>query len=167
MQQNQDALPPENPPDAPRVISDSPYSLEYPVELGLYLPEDEHWANAWTLTEALIVQLRDLVQEQGSRFAAVIIPDRRAVHVEDWDATVAEYPFLASVDPTAPQRRMEALLTSHNIPDLDLTWNLRAWVSRNVGARLYFPSDGHFNANGHSVTAQRISGWLRASGFVP
>jgi hypothetical protein len=167
MQQEQGALPPVNPPDAPRVIGDSPYSLEYPVELGLYVPEDEHWANAWALTEALIVEFRDVVQEQGSQFAAVIIPDRRAVHAEDWDATVADYPFLAGIDPTGPQRRMEALLASHDIPALDLTWNLRAWVSRNVGGRLYFPSDGHYNANGHSVTAERVSGWLRASGLVP
>ncbi len=167
LQAQQDSLPPENPPLHPRVLTESPYVLEYPVELGLYLPDDEHWANAWALTEALIVQMRDLAQAQGSRFAAVIIPDRRAVHVEDWDVTVDAYPFLGGIDPLTPALRLEELLASHDIPVLNLMWYLRAWLFRNVGERLYYGGDGHFNVNGHDVTARRIAGWLRAEGLAP
>jgi len=167
MQTQQGETPSENPPAVPRVVSDSPYTLEYPVELGLYLPEDAHWSNAWALTEALIVQVRDLAQEQGSRFAVVIIPDRRAVHTEDWAETLQQYPFLQGADPLAPVTRMEHVLASHDIPALNLVWTLRAWLSSNPDERLYYGGDGHFNSNGHAVTARRLSGWLRAEGLVP
>jgi len=167
MQARQGALPEENLPPVPRVLSREPYELEYPVELGMYLKEDAHWANAWALTEALIVQMRDLAQAQGSRFAALIIPDRRAVHSEDWDFTVQEHPFLQDADLLAPITRMEEVLARNGIPALNLTWNLRAWLMRNAGERLYYGGDGHFNANGHAVTAQRLAGWLRAEELVP
>jgi hypothetical protein len=166
MQARQEALPRENVPPVPHVLSREPYELEYPVELGMYLPEDAHWANAWALTEALIAQMRDLAQAQGSQFAALIIPDRRAVHGEDWDFTVQEHPFLQDANPLAPITRMEDLLARNGIPALNLTWNLRAWLMRNPGERLYYGGDGHFNANGHAVTAQRLAGWLRAEGLV-
>jgi hypothetical protein len=156
-QSQQGRLPPENLPSA----------LDYPVELGLYLPDDAHWSNAWALTEALVVQMRDLVEEQGSRFAAVIIPDRRAVHREDWDITVVEYPVVQGADPVAPITRMETMLAAHNIPSLNLMWNLRAWLSRNPDGRLYYGGDGHYNVNGHAVTAERLGGWLRAEGLSP
>jgi hypothetical protein len=165
-QAQQGLLPRENPPPRPRVVSESPYMLEYPVELGLYLPEDAYWSNAWALTEALVVQMRDLAEAQGSRFAVVIIPDRRAVHSEDWASTMQEYPFLQA-DPVAPVLRMEDLLARHEITTLNLTWDLRAWVTRNPDERLYYAEDGHFNANGHAVTAQRLAAWLRAEGLTP
>lgn len=166
LQAQQGLLPRENPPPVPRVVSESPYMLEYPVELGLYLPEDAYWSNAWALTEALVVQMRDLAQAQGSRFAAAIIPDRRAVHSEDWGATLQEFPFLQA-DPVAPVTRMEELLARHEITTLNMTWDLRAWVTRNPGERLYYAEDGHLNANGHAVTAQRIANWLRAEELAP
>jgi len=167
MQAAQGPIPPNNLPAAPRVVSQNPYVIEYPVELGLYLPEDEHWSKAWSLTRALIAQFRDLAQAENSRFAAVIIPDRRAVHTEDWDVTVQQYPFLHGIDPVAPEMRMDSLLADLDILHLNLTWNLRAWVTQNPGGRLYYGGDGHFNASGHSVTAQRLSLWLRAEGLVP
>jgi hypothetical protein len=166
-QAQQGFLPRENPPPAPRVVSDSPYMLEYPVELGLYLPEDRYWSNAWALTEALIVQMRDLAEAQGSRFATVIIPDRRAVHSEDWASTLHDHPFLQAVDPVESVNRMEELLARHEITSLNMTWDLRAWLTRNPGQRLYYEQDGHFNVNGHAVTAQRLASWLRAEELVP
>ncbi len=166
-QSQQGDLPPENPPAAPQVVSESPYTLEYPVELGLYVPEDAYWSHAWALTEALIIQMRHLAEAQGSRFATVIIPDRRAVHPEDWDVTVRENPIVEGADPVAPVVRVEEMLAAHSIPSLNLLWNLRAWLSRNPDGRLYYGGDGHYNANGHAVTAERLAGWLRAEGLVP
>lgn len=165
MQANQSAPPEENPPERPRVISPPPnYALEYPVEMGLYLPEDAHWVNAWALTEALLVQFRDLVLTQGTRFAALIIPDRRAVHGDDWSALLQDYaelrPELRQADPTAPNRRLEQFLSASGIPTLDVTWTLRSWAQSNPGQRLYYPDDGHFNGNGHAVTAARLANWL-------
>lgn len=172
LQANQTASPPENPPEHPLVIAPAPnYTLEYPVELGLYLPEDAHWTNAWKLTEALILQFRNLVKIQNIPFAALIIPDRRAVQAEDWSDTIISYgkllPVLRQTNPTAPNSRLEKFLFDNNIPALDLTWTLRSWAQSKPQDRLYFADNGHFNANGHAIAAERISSWLRSLKLTP
>ncbi|MBI5671031.1 MAG: hypothetical protein HZC41_23805 [Chloroflexi bacterium] len=162
---------PENPPPRPAVVRASPYTLEYPVEIGLYLPEDAYWSDAWALTEALLRQFRNVVEQtEGGLFAAVIIPDRRVVHGDDWAALLDQYgnllPALRQADPLAPAARLEAILSTETIPTLNLTWMLRAEAD-SIGERLYYPGDGHFNARGHLVTARRIALWLRGRGLVP
>ncbi|GIL08684.1 MAG: hypothetical protein BroJett033_1950 [Chloroflexota bacterium] len=160
--------PPLATPAAPRVISESPYQLEYPVELGLYLPETPEWAAAWALTEALIRQFRALVEAQGSRFGVVIIPDRRAVHSADWDTTVGYWPLLRGADPMAPGARLETFLQAEGIPALNLTYALNGWaLAHDEAERLYYRDDGHFNAAGHEVAAQRVALWLKFAGLVP
>lgn len=165
MQAEQSPAPPPTPPTRPAVISPAPnYALEYPVDLGVYLPEDEQWAQAWALTEALILQFRDLVTAQDISFAALIVPDRRAVHTDDWAATLNLYaaalPELAQADPTAPAARMEDFLTEQGIPTLNLTWALRSWAQSHPDGRLYYAGDGHFNADGQRVSAERLALWL-------
>ncbi|MBL8166208.1 MAG: hypothetical protein JNJ61_29765, partial [Anaerolineae bacterium] len=165
MQSEQSPAPPPSLPARPAVIAPAPnYALEYPVDLGLYLPEDQHWADAWTLTEALILQFRDLVTAQDIPFAAFIVPDRRAVHTSDWAGTVSQYaaalPELAQADPVAPPTRMEDFLKAQDIPALNLTWTLQSWAQSYPDGRLYYAGDGHFNAEGHRVSAERIALWL-------
>ena len=171
MQANQQPAPPDNPPPRPTVINTDPYTLEYPVELGLYLPEDAHWTDAWALTDALLLQFRDVVASSDVPFAAVIIPDRRAVQDSDWQTTQYQYaalrPELWDADPLAPGTRVEKFLTAHNIPVLDMTPALRAWANDHPDERLYFENDGHFNPNGHTVTAGELSAWLLENNLVP
>ncbi len=169
MQARQAPPPPPNPPLRPAVTRAEPYEIEYPVELGVYLPPDAHWAAAWALTERLLLTFRDLVHSQGTRLAAVIIPDRRAVHVEDWAATLAQYggrlPGLRASDPLAPAARLERFLGENGVPALNLTWALKAAANR--GERLYYAGDGHFNPRGHAVAADRLALWLRELRLVP
>ncbi len=162
---------PENPPPRPAGVSQNPYTLEYPVELGLYLPEDAYWSNAWALTEALLLEFREVVTRgQGVPFAVVIIPDRRAVHDEDWAKLLDDYggllPALRQADPFTPAARLEAFLTAQGIPTLNLTWALRQEAEAS-GERLYYWRDGHFNARGHQVTARRLAAWLTALRLAP
>lgn len=158
---------PERPlPSVPRVKNETPYELEYAVDLGLYMPPDEYWSDAWSLTEVLLLQFRDLVAQQGSKFGIVVIPDRRAIHSSDWDTTVSLFPFMRGYDPYAPSDRIEVFLSEHGIPFLNLTYTLRGWTTSNPGERLYYIGDGHFNANGHIVAAQRIVFWLREAGLI-
>lgn len=166
MTQNQTPLPERPLPSVPRVKVETPYELEYSVDLGLYMEPDEYWSEAWALTEALLVQVRDLVEQQGSKFGVVVVPDRRAIHTSDWDTTVSLFPFMRGYDPFAPGDRVEAFLEAQNIPNLNLTYTLRGWASSNPGERVYYIGDGHFNANGHEVAAQRIVFWLREVGLL-
>jgi hypothetical protein len=157
--------PTANPPERPRVTGQQPYTLEYPVELGLYLPEDAHWRDAWALTEALVLQFRQVAQMDGAAFAVALIPDRRAVQAGDWAATLQAYgntlPELRQADPTAPGTRLETFLKANQIPVLNLTWGLRSWAASHPDGRLYYAGDGHFNADGHALAADRLAGWLR------
>ncbi len=154
------------PPAAPRVTQTRPRGLEYPTELGLYLPEDDTWRAAWTLTEMLIAQFHDLAQAQGSRFGVLLIPDRRAVHPSDWGATVSLFPVVRGMNPLAPGDRMESLLAQRGILTLNLTYALSGWALAHPDERLYYTGDGHFNANGHSVVAQRVRFWLQELGLL-
>jgi lysophospholipase L1-like esterase len=166
MQRQQLPAPPEHLPEHPTVINSDPYSLEYPVELGLYLPEDAFWADAWALTEALTLQFRDVVGSSGVPFGVVVIPDRRAVHHDDWLATQEQYspihPELWEADPSEAGTRLEIFLSAHDIPALNLTNGFRAWAADHPDKRLYYQGDGHFNANGHAVAAALIAAWIRA-----
>lgn len=164
---NERPLPPVYVPDAPRVKNESPRELEYPLDLGLYLPDDSQWADAWKTTEALILQLRDLVQQQGAQFGVFIIPDRRAVETSDWDLTVTFFPFMQGHDPLAPGDRVMTFLESQGIPALNMTYTLRGWLLSHAGERVYYIGDGHYNANGHAVTAQRLVFWLQEAGLMP
>jgi lysophospholipase L1-like esterase len=170
IQAAQTPAPPEHLPERPKVTATDPYTLEYPVELGLYLPEDTYWRDAWGLTEALLAQFRDVMKTSGVPFAAFIIPDRRAVHQDDWDATIAQYndvlPDLRDADPSAPGMRLEQFLAAQDIPVLDVTSALRAWAEAHPDGRLYYPGDGHFTPDGHAVTVEALLAWLRSSGLV-
>lgn len=170
-QNGQTPAPPNNPSVRPVVLSQQPYQLEYPVELGLYLPEDGHWANAWALTTALIREFDQVVRLGNIPFAVFIIPDRRAVHSEDWLATLTAYasrlPALNQIDPIPIANRLIESLPGAEFPMLDLTPGLREWLSAHPGQRLYYGGDGHFNPEGHAVTAELLADWLVSLQIVP
>lgn len=171
MQAAQAPPPPENPPPHPAVISENPYEVAYPVQIGLYLPEDAYWREAWALTEALLMQFRDVVETAGGvPFGVLLIPDRRAVYPAIWGREVSRYaemlPDLRQADPMQPTTRLETFLGEQGIPVLNLAWALRAQAG-SVDEPLYYPGDGHFTPGGHQVVAQRIALWLPAAGLVP
>jgi hypothetical protein len=167
MQGRQTDAPPENPPTRPIVLSRDPYETEYPVDLGLYLPQDDYWRNAWNLTEALLLQMRELVESQGSRFGVVMIPDRRAVHSEDWQGTTHQFPIAAEGSPLSPIADLAVFMQQNGITNINLRTALNNHVEDFPNSRLYFPIDGHFNVDGHAVTEEAIHDWLLQQGWIP
>lgn len=151
-------------PTAPAVTNTDPYELEYPVQLGLYMPEDDYWREAWAITDAVLAQFADLTAAQGSDFGVIVIPDRRAVHVADYQRTIDYYPFVGAFDPAAPVQRMVALAESHGIPALNMLPVLRPIDQ--LGERAFLPLDGHYNAIGHELTADAVFRWMIENGWV-
>ncbi|MEM6283915.1 MAG: hypothetical protein AAF787_17120, partial [Chloroflexota bacterium] len=152
-------------PPAPAILSENPYQLAYPVQLGLYLPEDPYWTEAWQLTDAILAQFAELTAAADTKFGVLVIPDRRAVHAADYRATIDLYPFVGTYNAAAPQTRMAELAESHGIPTLDLLPPL--FTAEQNGQRAYLPLDGHYNALGHDLTADAVYPWLVENGFVP
>jgi lysophospholipase L1-like esterase len=134
------------------------------VPMGVYLPPDETWTDAWTVTGYALAELKAAVEADGARLAVFVIPDRRQVYDEDWNATLDRLPDLdpATLDRDRPAQAILALLAEHDIAALSLLDLFRA-----TGQRLYFKIDGHFNPAGHALTAEEVSGWLIDHGLVP
>lgn len=151
------------PPNTPRILSQDPYTLEYPVQLGLYLPEDDRWREAWAISEAVITQAAALAAAQGSDFGLVIIPDRRAVHTEDYLDTLSQHPIVDTFDAAAPVSRTVSIAHDHDIAVLNLLPVLQEAAAD--GQRVYLREDGHYNEIGHAVTAAAVLEWLAAAGW--
>lgn len=156
------------PPTRPRVLRSRPYVVQYPVELGVYLPDDADWAQGWRITDELLRAFRDLVEQEGRRFGVVVIPAKLQIMADDWRADSNRYPILWDADPLAPSQRLDALLEAADIAYADLTWTLRSpRVVTNPDERLYYFWHPHLTAAGHRITAERVANWLRAEGFAP
>jgi hypothetical protein len=134
------------------------------VPLGLYLPPDAVWRDAWTVTGHAVVALKRAVEARGSRLAAFVIPDRRQLGGEAWSAALADLRASdrARADRDRPQRAMLALLEQAHVPAQDLLPVFRA-----APPGLYLPGDGHFTPAGHAVTAEALAAWLRDTSLVP
>ena len=127
-------------------------------------PIDETWAEAWRVTEALVVEMRDEVERRGARFVAVtlsngpqVLPDRaaREAFARRFGATDLFYPDL----------RLRAVGLRHGFTVLNLAPDLQAYAEQH---RLYlhgFGSDignGHWNADGHRAAGQLLAQQLCA-----
>jgi len=107
---------------------------------------------AWTLTQALVLAVRDEAARQGARFAVLAMPSG----VEAGQHSHASFAEVHDVD--APIRRLLEFLEPNGIPYLDLQRPMRARVD--AGKRLYFERDSHFDVRGHAALADEIAGWL-------
>jgi hypothetical protein len=167
MQDRQGDVSAEQLPAYPLILREEPYIVQYPVELGLYLPENVYWTAAWDVTQELIVTFRDLAAQQGAGFGVVVIPDKRQIHADDWRATVNRYPVARDADPLAPSHRIDELLAETDIPVANLTWTMRSPRAGIEAERLYYFWHPYLNEEGHSVVAERVANWLRAENLVP
>ncbi|MEO0562318.1 MAG: hypothetical protein AAF125_09390 [Chloroflexota bacterium] len=148
------------PPDTPAILSEDPYILEYPVQLGLYLPEDDNWREAWAISEAILGQFADLVEAEGSDFGVVVIPDRRTVHAADYNETIAQYPFLGAFDADiSVDRTLTAVPVG--VPVYDARQALGPIEI--AGGRAYLPLDGHLSPEGHQALASALDRWINAT----
>lgn len=147
----------------------SPYPRDYVAgEYKLYLPEDAAWTDAHRLTETLLAQFAALAEAEGSDFAVVILPDRRAVYRDYLAVTANLFPeYRAALDAVAPHTRYAEYIASLGVPVLNLQPPLVHHAANRPHQHLYFREDGHFNAAGHALTADLIAAWLRESGLVP
>jgi lysophospholipase L1-like esterase len=146
----------------------APAANELGLDDEIYRPPREPaWQQAWSLTEALLRQMRDEVVARGARFELVVLSNGIQVHPDA--AERARFARALGVDELFyPDTRLAAFAAEAGISSLLLAPELRR-VAEAEGACLHgfeggTPCAGHWNALGHRAAGERIaqalcSGW--------
>lgn len=129
-------------------------------------PTDPVWKDAWNVTEALIVELRNGVQQHRARLLVVTLSSGIQVHA---DSGVRErFMKRLGVDNLFyPDLRIKALCGREGIDVLNLAPAMLAYAEEHHVFLHGFGDNlggGHWNATGHRVAAEVISGMLCNAG---
>ncbi len=126
-------------------------------------PRDERWRDAWSVTEALIVEMSNEVRAHGRQFRVVTLSTGIQVYPEPAvRRRFAEH--VGSADLFYPDRRVAALCARERIPVITLAPAMAEWAEANgtflhgfANAAMGF---GHWNAAGNALAGELIAGQL-------
>lgn len=122
-------------------------------------PRDDVWRDAWRVTEALIVQMRDEVRSKGAKFLVVTLSNGIQVH----PSAALRQEFMRRVesrDLFYPDMRIKALCEREGIAVVTLAPSLQAYAEQHKVFLHGFGQqvgNGHWNALGHRVAGELIS----------
>lgn len=133
-------------------------------ELGtdnvVYLePTNQVWNDAWQVTEALMLVMRDEVNARGAKFVIVTLSNGPQV-LPDPKARQAFMNRLGIDNLFYPDNRIRSLCMRANIPVITLAPELQAYAEKSGSFLHGFGSDlgnGHWNAVGHRVAGELIA----------
>lgn len=130
------------------------------IENMIYFePEDENWKEGWRVTEGLIKQMHDEVNQKGAKFLLVTLSNAVQVYP---DPNVRQR-FLQQIrSPTIfyPNLRLAGLADRERIEFFDLAQPMQAYAEQNKVFLHGFGRDlgnGHWNADGHRLAAELIA----------
>jgi hypothetical protein len=137
-----------------------------PVDLWVHQPEyTDEMKEAWRLTTALILAVRDEAAAGGARFALVEVNAAWQHYDNDWNVVTARDPVARKTwDRRKPNAVLGAFLAERQIPSFDL---FDAFEAAKGGERLFFGYDPHWTVRGHQVAAHAVAEFLLRAGFVP
>jgi hypothetical protein len=133
-------------------------------ELGtdnlVYLePANTVWNDAWTVTERLIVEMRDEVNSHGAKFVVVTLSNGPQV-LPNPEVREAFKKRFGISDLFYPDNRIKALGAREGITVITLAPELQEFVQRNQVFLHGFDEDignGHWNATGQRVAGELIA----------
>lgn len=125
---------------------------EYSKYAGPYeAVTSDYYERGWTLTQALILQLKKEVESSGAQFVMVIMPDPRQFAPEartpGWNATKWN-------------DRLASLCADAGMRCLDLYPIFRSLVPQGQNELLFYPRDGHPTSEGHLRIAEALYDYL-------
>jgi len=98
----------------------------------------------------------------------ILIPKGEQVHGQGWEQTLRDYKKMQSMswDLDKPTRRIVNFLEMNKVATLNLLPDMRSYAEKS-GETLYFDRRGHWNREGHRLTAELILNYLQTSQIVP
>ena len=123
-------------------------------------PPTKVWSDAWSVTEKLIVALRDAVAQNGGRFVVVSIP----VGIQAHPDAEARKQFMRTRhldDLWYPDRRMAELGAREGVDILTLGQAFQSYAEKNRVYLYGFANTklgtGHLNENGHRLIGEALA----------
>jgi hypothetical protein len=133
------------------------------VDYAIYQePRDAVWSDAWRVTEALIVLMRDEVKEKHAKFFVVTLSGGLQVHPE----RNVRQEFITKHginDVFYPDLRIRDLCERESIPVLVLAPGMQIYAEQNKVYLHGFGKNlggGHWNELGHRLGGETIASWL-------
>ncbi|MDX1577135.1 MAG: SGNH/GDSL hydrolase family protein [Gemmatimonadota bacterium] len=135
-----------------------------PVEWrGWWKDPDAETREAWRVTEALIVALRDEAAVSGSAFVVFYVPSFWAVHDEAWERLTRRYDIEeAEWSPVHDATVLDSICERHGLDCVIPIDAFREAAGEPGPGGLYYETDVHWTPRGHALAAEilarRLSG---------
>lgn len=132
-------------------------------------PQDSAWREAWSTTEAILVDMHKTCTARNVRFGIVTLSMPVQVH-PDAETRSAFKKELGVDSLFVPDRRIAKFGQENGIPVLNLSASMQ---ERADAERVFFHGFedslgvGHWNAGGHLFAGRTIAVWLRDAGLAP
>lgn len=138
--------------------------LPVPMEVKMYAKSyDPETRQAWDVTEALMAGLKREVASDESKLIVFYVPPSAAIYDEEWQATKTKF-GISDSDWSIHQaaKELKAVCDRNDIDFIDPTsrFLVEAERLREQDSLLYFPHDGHWNANGHRLSAEILADYV-------
>ena len=128
------------------------------------MPYDGRVATAWTVTEALIAQLKRETTLAGSEFVVFYVPPRFSVYTDEWESIIQRYALPGELwNVEWPAVEVAGICERVQIECIEPTAMFKA-ASAELAARherLYFVRDPHWTGKGHELVAEILLNYVR------
>jgi hypothetical protein len=141
------------------------YARTLPTDMLVYAPEPApEVAEAWKVTQALLLEMKKEAGEHGARFAMLLVDGPWTYYDAWWQLMTMWDARARNWNPARPNEVLGAFAREAGIESLDLR---AAFHAKKDAERLYFEYDPHWTPAGHRLAAQHAAGFLVERGLVP
>lgn len=161
-----------------RVVENSPFFYHLALRSGLKkFPNefrvwkknpDADFREAWNLTEALLLRLKDSAKKAGSRLIVFYVPAQTSIDEQIWQDAKIKYNISDKEwSPNTTGVELAAICKENGIPFVNPQDDFlrKSEEFKSQGKRLYFRYDGHWNKDGHALVADVLYSYVQGQGL--